>query len=74
MHQCIHVTSQQVVKVIWHKAASPPQMDGSVVFARWRQCTPRNLIICYDFIREPDPENPPLESNSVSPAIIQPKL
>jgi len=27
-----------VVRVIWHKAASPPQMDGSVVFARWRQC------------------------------------
>jgi len=29
---------QQVVKVIWHKTASPPQVDGSVVFARWRQC------------------------------------
>jgi len=27
-----------VVKVILHKAASPPHMDGSVVFARWRQC------------------------------------
>jgi len=26
-----------MVKVIWHKAASPPQMDGSIVFARWRQ-------------------------------------
>jgi len=25
----------QVVKVIWHKATSPPQTDGSVVFARW---------------------------------------
>jgi len=29
---------EQVVKVIWLKAASPPHMDGSVVFARWRQC------------------------------------
>jgi len=25
-----------VVKVIWHKAASPPHTDGSVVFAKWR--------------------------------------
>ena len=24
---------KQVVKVIWHKAASPQHMDGSVVFA-----------------------------------------
>ena len=31
---------KQVVKVIWHKAASPPHMDGSVVFARWRQRAP----------------------------------
>jgi len=30
----------QVVKVIWHKAASPPQMDGSAVFFKWRQCAP----------------------------------
>jgi len=27
-----------VVKVIRHKTASLPQTDGSVVFARWRQC------------------------------------
>jgi len=26
-----------VVKVIWHKAASPLHTDGSVVFARYRQ-------------------------------------
>ena len=25
-------------QVIWHKTASPPQMDGWIVFARWRQC------------------------------------
>jgi len=31
---------KQVVKVIWHKPASQPHMDGSVVFIRWRQCTP----------------------------------
>jgi len=24
----------------WHKAASPPQTNGSLVFARWRQCGP----------------------------------
>jgi len=27
-----------VVKVIWQKTASPPQMDGSIVFARLGQC------------------------------------
>jgi len=26
-----------VVKVIWHKTASPPQTNCSIVFARWRQ-------------------------------------
>jgi len=26
-----------VVKVIWNKTASPPQTDGSIVFARRRQ-------------------------------------
>ena len=31
---------EQVVKVIWHEAASLPHVDGSVVFARWRQCAP----------------------------------
>jgi len=31
---------KQVVKAIWHKAASPPNTDGSVVFFRWRQCAP----------------------------------
>jgi len=30
---------QQVVSVIWQQAASPPHMDGSMIFARWRQCT-----------------------------------
>jgi len=30
--------TKQVVKVLWHKTASPPQTDGSIVFARWRQC------------------------------------
>jgi len=30
-----------VVKVIWHKTASPPQTHGSIVFARWRQCAHR---------------------------------
>jgi len=29
---------EQVVKVIWHKNASLPQTDGSIVFARWGQC------------------------------------
>ena len=33
-------TSEQVVKLIWHKAASPPHMNGSVVFFRWRKRAP----------------------------------
>ena len=28
------------MKVIWHKAASPPHTNGSVVFTRWRQYAP----------------------------------
>jgi len=37
-----HRTAQynKCVRVIWHKAASPPRMDGSMVFARWRQSAP----------------------------------
>jgi len=31
------VEGKQVVKVNWHKVASPPQTDGSVAFARLRQ-------------------------------------
>jgi len=34
------VSVEQMVKLIWYKAASPPYMDGSVIFARWRQCAP----------------------------------
>ena len=37
----IRLYAQQVVKVIWHKAASPPHTDGSVVFTEWRQCAPQ---------------------------------
>ena len=33
-----HIKEKQLVKVIWHKAASPPQTDDSVVFARLRKC------------------------------------
>jgi len=29
-----------VTRLIWHKAASPPHSDGSVVLARLRQCAP----------------------------------
>ena len=38
---------QQVVKLIWHKAASPPLMDGSVVFANQvaPMCTPSNTCL-----------------------------
>ena len=37
---------EQVVKGIWQQAASPPRVDGSLVFARWCHylavCTPHN--------------------------------
>ena len=33
-----HIKEKQLVKVIWHKAASPPQTEDSVVFARLRKC------------------------------------
>jgi len=37
----IHLRKKQMLKVIWQKnAASPPHMDGSIVFARLRQCAP----------------------------------
>ena len=36
----INNNNNNVIKVIWHKAASPPHTNGSVVFARWRQCAP----------------------------------
>jgi len=36
---------EQVLIVIWHKAALPPQADSSIVFARWHQCAlPRGNI------------------------------
>jgi len=37
---------QQVAEVIWHKAALPPHMDGSVVFTRWRHC-PSPSSMCF---------------------------
>ena len=36
----VHSYCQQVVKVIWHKAASLPHMDGSIVLTMWRQYAP----------------------------------
>jgi len=39
---------QQVVEVIWRKAASPPNTEGSVVFVRWSQCAPpSNRPTCF---------------------------
>ena len=41
-----------MVKVLWHKIASPPQMDGSITFARWYQCAlPRGHIGATCWIR-----------------------
>jgi len=34
------ISWKQVTKLIWHKAASPPHMAGSIVFASWRQRAP----------------------------------
>ena len=35
---------KQVVKLIWHNAASPPQTDGSIVFTSWCQCAPPHTL------------------------------
>jgi len=53
-----------VVKVSSHKAASPPHVDGSMVFARWRQCTPHihrkpKMVAMATSLKNIDPENPP---------------
>jgi len=38
-YQRIKAKPVQVVKVIWHRATLLPQINGSIVFARWRQRT-----------------------------------
>jgi len=42
---CLLSCRWQVVRVIWREATLQPHMDGSVVFARWRQCA-LHLIHC----------------------------
>jgi len=37
---CLDSKLQQVVKAIRQQASTPPRMDGSMVYARWRQCAP----------------------------------
>ena len=41
----VQFPSWQVVKVVWHKAASPPDTNRSVVFARWR----RHALVSREF-------------------------
>jgi len=36
----IYVVVRYGLIIIWHKAASSQHTDGSIVFARWRQCAP----------------------------------
>ena len=38
-----YIVTYCVVKAIWNKAALPPHMHGSIVFARWRQYAPPYL-------------------------------
>jgi len=45
-----------VVKVIWHKAASPPHMDGLIACARWCQCTPHLTHACLWAHPRPQPK------------------
>ena len=39
------ISWKQATKVIWHQAASPPHMAGSIVFASWRQCAPHVIHV-----------------------------
>ena len=41
---CVEFNNKQVVRVIWPKAASPPHINGSIVFARWRQYAPHLIL------------------------------
>jgi len=45
--------SEQLVKVIWQQAASPPHVDGSVVFMRRRRCA---LRLIHAFLAHPSPQ------------------
>ena len=36
--KAFYYKERQVVKVTWHKAASPPHMDSSIVFTAYCQC------------------------------------
>jgi len=36
--------NNNVVKVIWYKAASPPYTDNSIIFAKWCQCAPQSSM------------------------------
>jgi len=48
-----------VAKAIWHKATSPPQMDGTVVFSRWRHIgTTWQIWLYLCFLRPTRVHNP----------------
>jgi len=44
-----HRIMQQVVKVVHKKAASLPQMDASILFARLRQCAPHLKMLLWTY-------------------------
>jgi len=60
-----------VVNVIWHKSTSIPlhsvyqNMDGSIVFARWRQCAP---YVTHAYL------GPPESKSQTAPRSVQPLL
>jgi len=47
-HSLSHARAKRLVKLIWHKAASPPGMAYSIAFARWRQCTQPHTSLSQD--------------------------
>ena len=54
---------KEVVKVIWHKTASPPHTDGSVVFTRLCQWAPHLIRASLS----PPESTPQMASRSVQP-------
>ena len=48
------ITLRHYIKAIWHKAASSPRMDRSIVFVRWLQRAPPHPIMHVSYYNNTD--------------------
>jgi len=58
----MHRSRKSGLEVIWHKAASLPHTDGSLVFIRWRQCAPHLMHASF---------GPPASTSKVASRSVQ---